>query len=146
MVALSALTVLVAQHLLTPPKARAQTACSNATLSGTYGAQNQGYSLQASDGTALPAPVPVTDIVLLTLDGAGNISRTGTQNKGGTIAPNDLSGTYAVNANCTFSITFTTATGGANHVTGVIVNSGNEAFVMAADPGRAVATATWKRQ
>jgi hypothetical protein len=127
-------------------RARAQAACSNATLTGTYGAQNQGYSLAGADGTALASPAPLTAINLLTLDGNGNISRTGTQNTGGTVTPNDLSGTYSVNADCTFSIIFKTASGGLNHVSGVITNGGAEAFVTAADPGRSVATASWKRQ
>src|SRR5712692_842383 len=107
MVALSALMVLLAQHLLTPSGARAQATCSNATLNGTYSALASGFSLFGADGAALPAPAPRVAIQLLTLDGSGNISRTGTRNNGGAIGPTDVSGTYAVNPDCRFSVTFT---------------------------------------
>ena len=146
MVALSALTVLLAQHLLTPSGARAQATCSNATLNGAYSALASGFSLFGADGAALPAPAPRVAIQLLTLDGSGNISRTGTRNNGGAIGPTDVSGTYAVNPDCRFSVTFTPATGPAAHVAGVIVNGGSEAFVISADPNTDVTSATWKRQ
>lgn len=118
-------------------------ACSNATLSGSYGVLVQGYTLLGADGAPLAAPVPRAAINLVTADGAGNISRTGTVNNGGTIGPNTASGTYTVNSDCTFTVTYTSPMPA--HVAGVLVNGGARAFVVSADPNPLVAN-TWERQ
>lgn len=123
---------------------RAQAACSNATLSGTYGALVSGYILSGSDGAPLAVPLPRVAINLLTADGDGTITRAGTQNTGGTVSQNPGMGSYSVNADCTFTVTYTSTVLTA-HLAGVLVAGGNKAFVISADPNQ-LAGVTWERQ
>ncbi len=135
---------LTALHGRSSDHVRAQSACSNATLSGTYGALVSGYLLVGSDGTPLAAPVPRFAINLITADGEGNITRAGTQNAGGTVSPNPGAGTYTVNADCTFTVTYASTVLTA-HLAGVLVAGGSKAFVISAD-ANAVNGVTWERQ
>ena len=135
------LTVL---HGRSSDHVRAQSVCSNATLSGTYGALVSGYILAGSDGAPLAAPVPRFAINLLTADGAGNLTRAGTQNIGGTVSPNPGTGTYSVNPDCTFTVTYS-STALVGHITGVLVAGGSRAFVISTDPTSASGV-IWERQ
>ncbi|MHB8575624.1 MAG: hypothetical protein ACYDCQ_09860 [Dehalococcoidia bacterium] len=135
------LTVL---HGRSSDHVRAQSACDSSTLSGTYGALVSGFILAGPDGAPLAAPVPRFAVNLLTADGAGNITRAGTQNTGGTVSPNTGAGTYTVNADCTFTVTYTSTVLTA-HLAGVLVAGGSKAFVISADPKKN-AGVTWERQ
>ena len=144
MVAPSALAVLLAQHMLTPPQARAQSApgssvCSNATLNGTYGVQAFGTYLTGPDGTPLAAPAWRSQANLVLADGSGNASRSG--GVAGTL-PQPATGTYVVNADCTFTVTWISA--GSTHVSGVLVNGGSKAFIVPTPDGNSAIT--WERQ
>ncbi len=135
------LTVL---HGRSSDHVRAQAACSNATLSGTYGALVSGYLLTGPDGAPLAAPVPRFAVNLITADGEGNITRAGTQNAGGTVSQNPGAGTYTVNADCTFTVTYASTVLTA-HLAGVLVAGGSKAFVISTD-ANAVNGVTWERQ
>lgn len=142
---------LMTLHYGSAGRAHAQTApgmaaCSNATLSGTYGALASGFTLTASDGTALAAPLPLVALNLLVADGAGNITRTGSNNRGGVVRPNPGTLSYTVNPDCTFTATITGAPpGAAGSISGALVDGGAKAFVISTDPAGVVAV-TWERQ
>lgn len=134
-----ALGLLVLHHGASPAvhaqAAQSGSACSNATLNGSYGVLAHGFSLTAADGTPLAAPLPRTLVNLVTADGAGNATRTGTQNNGGTVSPISSTGTYTVNADCRFAVTWTAPSGGISHVAGVLTDGGSNVYVIATDPG-----------
>lgn len=146
-----ALGLLVLHHDASPPVhaqvAQSGTACSNASFSGTYGQLVQGFLVTAPDGTPLAAPVPLVGVNIATADGAGNISRSGTTNRGGTVSPNPATGTYMVNPDCSFTIAYSSAgpNGTPTHLAGALVDGGKKAFVIQTDP-YVVLTMTWERQ
>jgi hypothetical protein len=124
--------------------AHAQSAgCSNATLSGSYGVLLSGFSLTDPDGTPLASPLPRGAANVVTADGAGNLSRIGTGNVGGTVGPQPGTGTYTVNADCTFAVTINSPA--VSHVAGVLVHGGARAFAVNSDPGAFIAM-TWELQ
>lgn len=75
-------------------------ACSNATLSGSYGA--------TLTGTVSGLPFAALDTV--TSDGNGNITGTGTISLNGTIIPSTFTATYTVNPDCTGSFSSSSGT------------------------------------
>ena len=72
-------------------------ACSLAGAAGTYGVSDSGTIIGIG---------PRAAVALLTLDEAGSISGTVTASLNGTVSTGTLSGTYAVNSDCTGSTTF----------------------------------------
>lgn len=143
-----ALASLVLHHGASPAMhaqtAQAAGSCSNATLNGSYGQLAQGYVLSAPDGTPLAAPVPDAIVNLVTADGAGNMSRTGTANLGGTVSPNPATGTYSVSSDCTLTIAFSRTPQAVTHVAGVLVDGGKKIYVVIAEPNP-VNSATWEQ-
>jgi hypothetical protein len=128
--------------------AQSVTGCTNASLSGTYGANPVGYSLTAADGSPLAAPLPRASANLITVDGAGNFSRVGVTNVGGTVNLNNAAaGTYTVNPDCTFTYSPDRNAGlaGTFHFFGVLVDGGKRAFAIETDPG-VVLSVIWERQ
>src|SRR5438045_999380 len=85
-----------------PAYAQGAGACSNAMLNGTYGVLAQGFSVNTPDGTPLDLPLPRAVLNVLTLDGAGNVSRSQTANAAGVVSRAQSAGTYTVSADCTF--------------------------------------------
>jgi hypothetical protein len=97
-----------------------QSTCSPATLKGTYGVWEQGTFLAQLPGLPTP-PFPVVNVVIASYDGAGNFSGKYTASYGGVTVPGTFSGTYTVNADCTYSDQFTPSPGaGALHHAGTI--------------------------
>jgi hypothetical protein len=70
---------------------QATAACSTASLKGTFGIQI---------GGATSSGMPVAALYLLKADGAGFVSGTGIQNKGGTVVKTTFSGTYVITSAC----------------------------------------------
>ncbi len=70
---------------------QATAACGTASLKGTYGIQL---------GGATSSGMPVAGLYLMKADGAGRVSGTGTQNKGGTVGKTTFSGTYNITSAC----------------------------------------------
>jgi hypothetical protein len=133
-------------HHSTSSLAHAQSpGCSNASLAGSYGTLAWGNTLVGADGAPLAAPLPGGSIDVIVADGAGNITRMGTANSGGMVAPNSATATYTVNPDCTFTVTNTVAPGVMTHNLGVLVAGGTRAFVITGDAARVV-TVIWERQ
>lgn len=80
--------------------------CSQATLKGSYAIDEQGTVLAANPAPLFPLG-PAVNSVPITFDGTGSFSGSFTGNLSGTITAGEFSGTYNVNANCTYSAQFT---------------------------------------
>jgi hypothetical protein len=119
------------------PVARAQSAgCTDASFQGTYGVLAQGYSLTAADGSTLDAPIPRAAVLVVTVDGAGTVSI------GGFMNPNPPTGSYAVNPDCSFTLTIAAPNGmnigsGSAKALGVLVDGGRRFYVASTDPNNA---------
>lgn len=107
-------------------------ACSDATLSASYGLQAAGAAVNP-DGSH-------TNLVFIGrtgYDGHGHLSGVERASVEGAVEPVEtLTGTYRVLADCTGTETFTFAdTGQVVHADFVIVNQGNEILFLDIDPG-----------
>ena len=91
--------------------------CSNATLNGSYGLHAKGTILGVGDFAAVGR---------FTFDGKGHLSgKLFVRVNGINIGPNDFTGTYFVNPDCTVQDSW----GGSTHVS-VIVDRGNGYFIL----------------
>jgi hypothetical protein len=93
--ALTAAGMLV---MLMAPGAQAAPSCSNRTLKGAYGATITGTI----------AGLPFAELDLVTADGKGNFSGTGTVSYDGSISTVTFTATYSVNSNCSGSASLST--------------------------------------
>ncbi|HKE24809.1 MAG TPA: hypothetical protein VKB88_20750, partial [Bryobacteraceae bacterium] len=145
---LFALTGLVAAMSLAP-RAWATSGCTNSYLSGNYTMQFAGTSgpgivssiggltvppnpsVQAQSGTAsaAPASTSVVGAALLTLDGQGNINGYSAANIAGQWLQGNLTGTYTVNFDCTFSLALTDAAGNTENYGGVLVGQASSGVI-----------------
>jgi hypothetical protein len=107
--------------------------CSNATLQGSFG--------YTSTGTLLPSFVPppyagpFAEIGRQTFDGKGNTEATGTLSANGNIFSKvTFEGTYAVNPDCTGSMTLSSSLG-VSHADFVIDHDGTELRLIFTDSG-----------
>lgn len=115
--------VLLAIPILAQTNAEHKKSCSLATLQGTYGDIEEGTVLAQFPGLPVP-PYPVVLTGTITYDGAGNVSGTFTTSLGGVILPGTGTGTYTVNADCTYSDTIIQPSGPSGHHVGVITGAG----------------------
>lgn len=115
------------------PTAKAkEKSCSNSTLSGTYGALIR--------GTASGLPFAALDVV--TVDGNGNFSGTGTIAYNGVISQNvSISATYSINSDCSGSVSF--SSGATQSV--VITRDGDEVQFIRTDDFSAQVTGDARR-
>ncbi len=106
--------------------------CTLATLTGSYGfATSSSFFSRTGTSRSLPS----ADVGVITFDGAGNFSISFTDSSNGVISQNITdTGTYAVNSDCTGTVTFTT---GVNFQT-VIVSGGKEILAIGTDPGSTI--------
>jgi hypothetical protein len=95
-----AAVAFVSLMALAMPTAAQAAKCSNATLSGTYEA--------TLSGTVNGLPFAALDLV--TADGNGNITATGTIVYDGTVIPSTFTATYTVNSDCSGSFSSDTGT------------------------------------
>ena len=124
----------IALALAVAPAAKAHAkACSNATLKGTYADKDNGWI----DGIGTFAGVNLD-----TFDGKGDMTITGFASLNGTIVPNQGTGTYTVNPDCTGTYMNQEGT---IHAYFVIDNNGNELQIVITDPGTAI-TCVARRQ
>jgi len=120
---LSILSILACASLLSlGVDSRAQAACTNASLKGTFG-----YTCEGTLGGLLAVEVGIG-----TYDGAGNVSGKSTLSVSGT-APTAITwtGSYTINADCTGAVTF----GDGSHAALVLDDHKHELRVIATDPG-----------
>jgi hypothetical protein len=115
------LTLLVAVLALVP-LARAEAACSTATLSGSYAASGTG---EVFGGT------PIASAVLFKFDGKGGLGAKGATSSAGTGTPGQVwTGTYAVKADCSFTYSITEKTGAVSTAMGAVSDAGRHLVIM----------------
>jgi hypothetical protein len=121
--------------------------CSPRTIRGSYGSHIKGTFIlpPPAGSTQPPASVPLASVGRLVFDGVGAVSGTDTNSFGGTISTSAITGTYAVNEDCTgtLDVTFPTGFTVTNDI--VIVDGGREIAFIQTNPG-ALVTGVFKRQ
>ncbi len=110
----------------------AQSGCTNATLTGSYGFTYTGQILLGAKG---PVNERFDAVGQATADGAGNFSANFTGSVNGVITTNNpYTATYTVNSDCTGSLTATPGSSGDNF-NFVIVSGGAEVMAIDLTPG-----------
>ena len=112
------------------PAAKAQDkGCSNATLQGTFAYTVTGFLVAA------PAPVgPYAEAGAQTFDGRGGTTAAGMSSTNGNIMPQNNTGTYTVNPDCTGTFVLQIAPGITAHYFFVIADGGSEYQAVCLDP------------
>ncbi len=107
------------------------TACSLATLKGSYALYGEG-TVTASN----PSP-PITHVGMVTYDGAGNFLGSDTIMLNGALVPDTFTGTYTVTGECMISVEIASTAVGVVHEKGWIVGQGKatEVHLIVTDPG-----------
>lgn len=110
--------------LVLPSGLRAATTCSNKTLKGTYSATITGTL----------GGMPFAELDLVTSNGDGTFTGTGTVSENGAISTVSVSATYTINSNCSGSAVLS------NGVTQNfnIKSDGNEVLIIATTPGATI--------
>jgi hypothetical protein len=108
------------------PAAAKHDRCDNGSISGSYGYTVNGTNL----GVGLVAAVG-----RVTSDGRGNLTATDTLSAAGTILRRTITGSYAVNPNCTGSGQFTDNFGLTVRLDFVVSDGGDEFQFIQTDPG-----------
>lgn len=126
--ALLGLVILAALVIVPTTPVYAQ--CSNATLTGNYGFTWSGFGAPAHSTKG--NEVPFAGAGLGTFDGAGNFSATATGSFDGSVFSFPYTAIYAVNSDCTGSMT---STNGNANLSFVIVNGGTEVSFLDIDAG-----------
>ena len=121
------------------PIAKAERACSNASIAGKYGTQASGQIVREN----VP-PVLFAETGVINFDGQENLNGNDTVSFNGNITKSNYSGTYSVKEDCTFSAKFTDNLGNTVNWTGTVVNNGKEILVLEAVPSTVI-TAVFKR-
>ena len=117
------LTAAALSAVTTAPVMGQTTGCTLATVKGNYGV--------LASGTALGIG-PVTAVGVATLDGAGNVTYTATENYNGEIIPGILTGTYTLSSSCTGTVTIPEAPSGSLTFAAVVVDGGQQIYIMGA--------------
>lgn len=117
--------------------AYSQPGCSNGFLEGAYGFTVSGINVTAGAQFALTGR--------FVADGKGHFSGEGTDAAGPNTGRTTFKGQYNVQSDCTGSATFIFASGTTAILGFVLVNDGNEVFIIDADSG-VVETGVAKRQ
>lgn len=107
--------------------------CSNTMLNGRYAVLSDVKGLVGPDGAPLANSVRGAALDIVTADGAGGFSASRTANVGG--GPNlyPVNGSYAVNADCTFTVAGNTPNG-IGHAVGVLMDGGRASYLIGTDP------------
>jgi hypothetical protein len=108
--------------------------CSAAGIKGTFGFRGGGWNVSSS-------LIPTADAGQVKADGLGNLSGTQHGSFGGEVYSASFSGTYAVNGNCTGTITYSVE-GTTTHSNFVVVDGGKAAFLIQTDAGAIVTSVT----
>jgi hypothetical protein len=102
--------LLLAGLVLAAHAQNGTTSCSLSTLKGNYSVQGQGTVVAQFPGFPAP-PFPFAEVAIDFIDGAGNITGNFTANAGGVLVSGTVAGTYAVNPDCTGTISLLTNSG-----------------------------------
>ncbi len=118
--------------------------CSNATLRGSFGYTSTGTLLDAY--APPPFAGPFAEVGRQTFDGKGNTDATATLSANGNISKVTIQGTYAVNPDCTGSLTLNVSPLGVTvHAHFVIDDDGAEFRAIVTDSGL-VESRVYKKQ
>ncbi len=140
------------------PCALAFDGCTNSYLNGNYALQFTGVSApgvaSGIGGVAVPASMatafqqdtsngssglaPVAGAARLILDGNGNISGYSSENMAGNWIQGNITGTYVVNTDCTFSFAIADAGGHTENFSGVLTGQSSAAVILQTDPGTGI--------
>lgn len=154
---LSLITGLVT-GLSLAPSALAVNGCANSYLNGNYALQFSGVSApgiaSGIGGVAVPASLalsykqdasngnsgvaPMAGAARLVLDGNGNITGYSSENMAGQWIQGNVTGTYVVNTDCTFSFAIADSSGNTENFSGVLTGQSSAAMVLQTDPGSGV--------
>jgi hypothetical protein len=115
--------------------AQASSVCTAAAIKGIFGFQGGGFNSSL---------IPSAFAGQVKLDGAGNLTGNETLSSGGTIISGPVSGTYAVNPDCTGSVSIT-FNGSDSHDNFVIVSGDQSALEIQTDSGKIVTTTAVKQ-
>jgi hypothetical protein len=118
----------------TPAVKAGNSSCTNATLRGEFGSQISGTF--GIGGTSPTGSLAETGI--FKFDSQGNMNAVDIGSLNGQIFPSTLLGTYNVKRDCTLTLTFTDAFNNRVNFSGVIVNRGQEIFLIQTDQGTVI--------
>ena len=107
--------------------------CSVATLEGSFVRRDIGFVI-APNGAALP----LAGVSLVTFDGNGTFTSTGSASLNGTQSESTATGTYTVNPDCTGTYSSLSSTGRAGTAFFVIADNGNEIHILPTNPGASI--------
>lgn len=126
---------------IAPGAAAQDKACSNSTLNGAFAYTNNGIIVVP------PAEAgPFAAVGSQTFDGKGNTSASATVSQNGNILRVTIRGTYAVEPDCTGSMTLLVSpVNVTSHVDFVVVRDGAEFRAINTDPGTAITTVAKKQ-
>lgn len=136
------LALVTAFALGIAPRAKADTGCSDATLSGHHFAYT-------STGGIVAAPIasivgPYAEVGVQYFDGQGKVIFRFNASQNGATGPGTATGTYTVNGDCTGTFT-ETSDGFTAHFSFVAADNGREFQAICQDPG-VVVTRSGRRQ
>ena len=101
-----------------------------------------GYAVNMRGSTGLPfSPTLFTRLGRVEFNGTDEFSAETFTSSGGTIAPDNFSGTYSVNPSCAFTMSYA-----GNVWSGVLMNNSNEANIMLTSPGGTTVSGILKKQ
>ena len=106
--------------------------CSVATLEGSFVRRDVGFVISPNGA------LPLAGVHLVTFDGNGAFTSTGSASLNGTLSESTATGTYTVNADCTGTYTSLSSTGRSGTAFFVIANNGNEIHILPTNPGASI--------
>jgi hypothetical protein len=111
--------------------------CSNAGIKGTFGFRGGGWNVSSS-------LIPTANAGQVLADGSGKLTGTQQGSFGGEVYSTTISGSYAVNGNCTGTVTYSVE-GNPTHANFVVVDGGKAALFIKTDAGAIETSVTQKK-
>jgi hypothetical protein len=103
--------------------------CSVATLEGSFVRTDTGFV------TSPNGALPLAGVYLVTFNGNGAFTATGSTSLNGTQSESTATGTYSVNPDCTGTYSSLSSNGRTGTAFFVIANNGNEIHILPTNPG-----------
>jgi hypothetical protein len=148
----------LATGLALAPSALAVNGCTNSLMFGNYAMQFAGTAAPGVaigiGGVAVPPSMttqfqtasltgnsgnaPIAGAAWLSLDGNGNVSGYSSENMAGQWLQGNITGTYIVNTDCTFSLALTDSSGNTENFGGTLVGHASSGIVLQTDAGSGV--------
>ena len=106
--------------------------CSVATLEGSFVRRDVGFVISPNGA------LPLAAVNLVTFDGNGAFTSTGSASVNGAPSESTATGTYTVNSDCTGTYATLSSTGRTGTAFFVIANNGNEIHILPTNPGASI--------